>query len=51
MRKYTNSEEKIEILDSQQENVINEFVSKVGKVKVSELTDEEKDELRAELGA
>lgn len=51
MRKYTTSEEKIEVLDSQQESVIHEFMAKVGKATVSDLSDEEKDELRAELGA
>lgn len=50
MRKYTTSEE-FEVLDSQQENLISSFMEKTGKVKVSELSDEEKDELRKELEA
>lgn len=50
MRKYTTAES-VEVLDSQQENVIEQHLSKTGKTSVADLTDEEKEQLRSELGA
>lgn len=51
MRKYTQSEGKLEVLRGQEAQVLNDHFNKLGKRKVSDFSEEEIEALEAELNA
>lgn len=51
MKKYTQSEGKLEVLRGREANVLNDHFSKTGKFAVSDFSDDEREALNADLDA